>query len=159
MDLNISIPKVRWQASLSNGETFYEGKAPFDFKYGEKMPWNRLERYIVDKKVNITSLALIFGDRSYNLPSIGKNPNFREFALQPQPLDYNVYRKLATDRGYDDGVIGDIKKSDHFTVAEAVYGVEIKAQDGETKASLNFKLQLWVDEKNPKNSYLMLANN
>jgi hypothetical protein len=126
---------VRFQVSLSNGETFYEGKGEYSDLPGQLSPWQRLERYTLEKKLSITSLSLYTEDgQTFNLPSSGKNPKFQIFTKLEKPLDYNVCRYLARDIDQDGAKISDL-----FTVAEAIYPT--------------YKLQIWVDEKNVRNSW------
>lgn len=144
---------VKWQVSLSNGETFLEGKEPFNFKDGEPLPFARLEKYLVENKLKITSIALTEPEtnRTWNLPGMANRPKFRAFDSAPQPYDYHVFRKMAQDvgtgsideEGKQNIVKYDIPKNvEVFTVAEAVYKGGVK-------------LQLWVSESNPDNSWIL----
>lgn len=140
--------KAKWQVSLSNGETFFEGKGSFKEIEGELSPWQRLIRYTADKKIEITSLSLYTDDgRTFNLPSLGKNPKFRPFLEVDKPIDYNLARYVARDisgiKEGNEGKVTSVKVSDWFTVAEAVYST--------------YKLQLWVDENNPKNCWVSVV--
>lgn len=141
MDLSCN---VLWQVSLSNGETFYEGKGNYIEYENQPSPWQRLNKYIIEKGVDITSLSLYTKDgRTFNLPSSGNNPKFRPFQLADKPLDYNVVRYLAREHNFDNGNLKKLKISDHFTVAEAIYP--------------DYKLQLWVDEMNTNNSWVLVV--
>lgn len=141
MDL---IHNVNWQVSLSNGETFFEGKGKFAEIPNEPSPWQKLIRYTAENRVLITSLSLITTDnRTFNLPSAGKSPKFREFSLLEAPIDYQVSRHIAREHDYNDGKISGSETTDWFTVAEAIYP--------------DYKLQVWVDEKNTKNSWVLVV--
>lgn len=139
--------KVKWQASLSNGEVFYEGKDPFDFRDGERLPFARFTDYVVDNKLKITSLALVTPDgRTFNLHSSGNRPQFRSFQTPQPPIDYAVERQAAMDvaRGEDGQVRRDKQPTNVsvFTVARAIYP--------------DYCLELWVDEMNPKNCWTLV---
>lgn len=62
--VDINVPKNRWVASLSNGETIYE-----DEKKGEEAAWSRLARYCEDKDISITNLRLQIAGTEVKLPS------------------------------------------------------------------------------------------
>ena len=137
---------VKWQVSLSNGETFFEGKGKFVEIPGEKSPWQRLIAYTAEHKVTITSLGLYTKDgRTFNLPSLGRNPKFREFSLLPPPLDYDVNRHISREMDVTGKEITGTKISEWFTLAVAIYP--------------DFQLQLWVDERNTKNSWVLVVKN
>lgn len=60
-----TVPKSRWIASLSNGETIYE-----DHKKDEGPAWERLARYVEQEGVSITNLRVQFeSGRMINLPA------------------------------------------------------------------------------------------
>lgn len=123
---------TQWKVSLSNGESYTEGVAPFEIIKGEVLPWKRLIKYVTENNLKITSLSLIGAGNTYNLPSAGKNPKFRAFDLHEKPQDFNHFRMLGIENS---------KNNDLYAVAEAVY--------------TNYKLQLWVDENNPKNCWVL----
>lgn len=125
---------TQWRVGLSNGENFTEGVAPFQVIPGELSPWLRLSKYLAENRVTITSLSLIANGRVHHLPSAGKNPTFRAFFLSEKPLFYNFSRPIGGTNG---------KIEDTFARIEAVYE--------------NYILQLWVDEKNPKNSWVLVV--
>lgn len=140
--------KTIWKASLSNGETFFENKGKFSPVPGAKSAWQRLIDYSVEVRAEITSLALVTHDgRTFNFPSAGKNPKFSAFNTALKPIDYNICRVMARDMKYavEDGVATptSIKVSDLFTVAEAIFS--------------DYKLQIWVDEGNNKNSWISIV--
>lgn len=136
MDLH----KVKWQVSLSNGETFFEGKGPFREVEGEDSPWQKLDQYTAEVGATITSLSLYTDDgRTWNLPSAGKNPQFREFALHKPPFDYVCSRKVTRQMGKS----GEMKISSWYTVAIAFYP--------------DHQLQIWVDERNTRNSWVLVV--
>lgn len=143
-----TVHTVKWKASLSNGETFYEDKAPFEEIENQPSPWTRFVTYVAEKKATITSLALYTEDgRTFNLPSLGKNPNFQPFREVDKPIDYQIERRMGSEiSGTRDGDklnVEDIKMSDWFTVAIAIYPT--------------YKLQLWVDNQNPKNCWVLVV--
>lgn len=145
-------PKIRFIASLNNGETIVEGKEPFNYINGEVTPWNRLMRYIAEMKLEITSLSLFTPDgRTFTLPSRGRNPKFKEFADSEKPVDYTIERKLAREQDavkHADGQIettGPATLKGHFTVAIAYFPT--------------YKLELWVDELDTRNSWYLVINN
>lgn len=132
--------KVKWQVSLANGQTFFEGKGDFVEVPGELSPWQKLVRYQAANKTHITSLALFTDDgHTYNLPSAGKNPKFREFEDLPKPIDFEVCRHLSRDVDMTGAVIGTVG---WFTVAIAEYAT--------------YELQLWVDEQNTQNMWCLV---
>ena len=123
--------KVLFTASLSNGENIYEEKGNFQTTPGALSPWQRFLAYLGETKLKITSLSLYTPDgRRWNLPSAGKNPKFREFAVIEQPVGYRMFRKM----GGDAINTGEIINPDLYTVIEAQYA------GGK-------KIQVWVDEK------------
>lgn len=137
---------VKFQISLSNGETFFEGKGPFKEIPGEKSPWQKVIDYLIDNKVEITSLALYTDEgRRFTLPHAGKNPKFTpqikgDFVL---PIDFNLFRYIEQDmKATPTGEITDRRTVTLFTVAEAIYP--------------NYKVQLWVDEKDHNNCRILI---
>lgn len=142
--------KVKFKVSLSNGQTFYEGKAPFNDIPGENSPWQRLIKYTVDNKCHITSLSLFTEypdgktNQTFNLPSLGKNPKFREFSLkEDKPIDFQVSRKMAREADVVGNEVSNVAISEWYTIAEAIYPT--------------YTLQLWVDELNPKNCWVLVV--
>lgn len=134
---------VLWQVSLSNGETFFEGKGDYIEIAGEPSPWQRLYKYTIKNNLLITSLSLYTTDgRTFNLPSAGKAPRFAEFSELEKPLDYHVERHLAREHKVAGMQAQETKISDWFTVAVAIYP--------------NYKLEIWVDEKNTRNSWVLV---
>ncbi|MFA5768358.1 MAG: hypothetical protein WC871_02320 [Bacteroidales bacterium] len=132
--------RVKWQVSLANGDTFFEGKGPFVEVKGELSPWQKLLEYQAQQKTHITSLSLYTDDgRTYNLPSSGKNPKFREFDNLKKPLDFEVCRKITREMAPD----GTNKNLGWFTVAIADYG--------------DHELQIWVDEQHTQNMWVLMV--
>ena len=135
--------KVKWQVSLSNGETFFEGKGQFEEVDGEKSPWQRLEQYLLDEGAEITSLSLYTDDgRTFNLPTAGQNPKFNPHlpGKIEKPLDFLCFRYMEADVNREGS-----KMHKLFTVAEAIYP--------------DYKVQQWVDENNPQNSWVRFVRN
>jgi hypothetical protein len=117
---------------LSNGDNFIEGSKPFDIIPYELSPWLRLLQYLAEHDLSITSLSLIYKDRTFNLPSSGSNPKFKAFYDAKKPISYNFMRIVGGTPG---------ENTDLFAVIEAVYK--------------DYSLQLWVDEKNPENTWVL----
>lgn len=145
--VSLSNHKVKFKVSLSNGETFYEGKGYFKEFEGEKSPWQKLIQYTIENRLEITSLSLYTdGGKTFNLPSAGKNPKFKHFNDIPNPIDYNIMRSIAREvkvSSKDKGFVleREVEISEWFTIAEAIYS--------------DYKLQLWVDELNNKNCWVL----
>lgn len=136
--------KVKWQVSLSNGETFFEGKGDFIEVAGELSPWQKLLAYLRDNKLNITSISLYTDDnKTFNLPSLGKNPKFSAFFQDFKPIGYNMERQFAKDHG---------ESPDLFTTISAIYRIPIMGTSG-----IHLKMSLWVDENNTNNCWSLLT--
>lgn len=58
------VPKERWVASLSNGETIHEDETP-----GLPPAWKRLAKYVEDHDLSITGLRLFIANTEVKLPS------------------------------------------------------------------------------------------
>ena len=128
---------VKWFASLSDGQTIFEDKGDYKIIKGELSPWQRLLKHL-ETGVKITSLSLYTDDgRRFNLPSLGKNPNFKVFQEAEMPESYNFFRKAGADI-----LGGKAQKYEIFVVAEAIYK--------------NNKLQFWVSEDNNNNAWTVL---
>ena len=124
---------IKWQVGLSDGKNYIEGGEHFEIIAGELSPWLKLQEYIKNNDLTITSMSLIGGKRVFNLPSKGNRPKFRAFANLEKPISYNFFRMVGGDsRG----------NRDLFAVAEAIYS--------------NYKLQIWVDEYNPESSWVLV---
>lgn len=140
-------PQVCFIASLSNGETYTEGKGDYAWLPGLKSPWNRLVRYSAENKLTITSISLFTpGGATYTLPPAGGKPRFKAFTeLTPEekPIDFEVKRFIA--RNIDVGVANkkaEVKNwavEEFYTIAEAIYKDHV--------------LQIWVDEINNRHSW------
>jgi len=140
---------VKWQVSLSTGETFFEDKGDFIEIPDQLSPWQRLQKYLIENEAQITSLSLYTNDgQSFNLPSAGKNPKFKAFSDLEKPLDYQMFRTIGRNvAGLKNGVVVPLNEhgfDDWFTVIEAIYSFG--------------SLQLWVDENNSKNSWVLFKN-
>jgi len=131
---------VFWKISLSNGESFYEGKGKFKEIPNSDSPWQRLQQYLTSNKLDITSLGLYTNQgQTFNLPSLGKNPKFRAFDMASKPESYRFFRVLSQDISS-----GNVLSSDCFAVVEAVFA--------------DYKLQLWVDNENIKSCWVLAVN-
>lgn len=141
--------KVKWFASLSNGETFFEGKGDFAEVDGELSPFQKLIKYTLDKKVLITSLGLVTENGGhFHLPyASNKRPVFGIWEKGLKPIDYNVFRHLGSNMNapVGDGEINIDHIDDLWTVAEAVYA--------------EARVQIWVNELNPKESRVLVLEN
>lgn len=124
---------VRWNVTLSTGESFSEGKGEFSSFAGEKSPWNKLQDYLKQNNSKIVSLFLSTADNNYYLVKAGDYPNFSPFRSLKEPIEYSVKRYFAQTAG---------QENELCTVAIAIY------QD--------YELQLWVDERNTKNSWVLV---
>lgn len=135
---------VLWQVSLSNGENFFEEKGEYKEIPGLPSPWQRLNKHIAENNLLITSLSLYTKDgRTFNLPSAGRDPKFAPFAMAEKPIDFNLCRYVGREHDIAGNEIQNTKVSDWFTVAEAIYP--------------DHKLQIWVDEKNTRNSWVLVV--
>lgn len=135
--------KVKWQVGLSNGETFQEGKELYSEIPGELSPWQKLLVYLKTYDLKITSISLFTdSDQHFNLPTLGKNPQFAPFRDAPKPIDYIMFRIMGKERG--SGASAPESERDWFTVIQAIY------ENG-------MKLQVWVDENNIKNSWSLIT--
>lgn len=124
--------KIKFVCGLSNGEDLVEGKGVLSIVPGEDSPWWKLQKYIKDNDLKITSFYLAYGDRHFVLPSI--SPKFGG----ESPLSYNCYRR------YEGDVLGSGDNYEHYCVAEALYPT--------------FKVQLWVDEREGMKSWINIVN-
>ncbi len=142
------VEKVRFQASLSSGETLQENVGILLAVQGELSPWQKLEQYARLISAEIVSLCLITEDGyTYNLPSAGKNPNFKPFRVGEKPLCYAVRRAVGTELkvgGTIDPTTSKAELKDFYTIAVAVY--------------TEYELQLWVSELDPKNCWTLVVN-
>jgi len=132
--LTIENTGSKWIAGLSNGETLVEGKDKVAHIKGEDSPWWKLQKYIKENKLTIHSFGIWVGDKHFNLPSI--KPKFEGEV----PLSYNCFRKVVSDvfTGENDT----LKES--YICAEAIYK--------------DYKVQVWVDEKDTNKSWVNLIN-
>ena len=121
---------TRWKVGLSNGQTVTEGVSKKD----ELSSWLTLQKYLADNNLTITSLSLIHGSRTFNLPSLGNNPKFRAFYTDKKPVSYNFGRVIGLSRN----------EQDMFARIQAVYE--------------NHILELWVDEKRPDNCWVNITD-
>lgn len=134
---------VKWKASLSNGKTFYECKGDYQDIPDQLSPWQRLQKYISDNKLEMTSLSL-YTDKgqTWQLPSSGTNPKFSEFAKVEKPLDYDMCRKIAREAKVVQMVAEKAKVDEWYTVIKAIYK--------------DYTLEIWVDELHQNNSWTIV---
>jgi hypothetical protein len=129
--------QVFWKVSLSNGETYIEGKGNYQEIEGQPLPFRRLTEYAKENDLKITSLSLFTNSgQNYNLPSAGRNPRFRAFDLSVQPIEYRCFEKYGED--VNSGVVVSV---DLFKVIRATY------EDGSF-------IEIWVDENNTNNIWV-----
>ena len=104
MDTRIkSEHKVNWTASLSNGETFFEGKGIFEEVENELSPFQKLIKYTAQKEVFITSFGLYCGKHTYHLPSTTLRYKIGMLDNEIKPIDYRVFRYIDADLNCDLG--------------------------------------------------------
>jgi hypothetical protein len=130
---------VKWKVSLSNGETFYEGKGDYKLLKGELSPWDRLTKYLQGTKTEITSLSLYTDSgQNYHLPSSGNNPKFKGFVEIGKPINFTYFREAGLD------LISSApsRTTEVFAIISANYK--------------DHSLQVWVSEKNPNNSWALV---
>lgn len=133
--------QVFWKVSLSSGETFTEGKGDYEELYGQPLPFRRLQEYVKENDLRITSLSLFTSSgQNYNLPSAGRNPRFSAFDLVEQPVDYLCFGKCGRDI-----VSGSVVSEDLYKVIRAIY------EDGSF-------IEIWVDESNTSNIWINKGN-
>jgi len=124
--------QIRWIVGLSNSCSIQEEKGNFKNIHGELSPWQKLLKYTEEQEANITSLSLFVDGKRWNLPSAGKNPKFREFALSEKPIKYLCFKKIGADILNNN----EIENEELFVVAQAEY------ESGR-------KLQIWIRDKSP----------
>lgn len=77
---------IKWQVSLSNGETLNEDKGNFINDHTSSA-WSKLRTYTQENNLEITALSLVTNDgKTFNLPSGGKRPRFSAFYNVENPL-------------------------------------------------------------------------
>lgn len=128
---------IKWQVSLSNGETLNEDKGNFINDHTSSA-WSKLRIYTQENNLEITALSLVTNDgRTFNLPSGGKRPRFSAFYNVEKPVGFNFGHKLGQDIQNTTGVTDDL-----FIFIEATYP--------------DYSLQLWVDEHNVDNCWVLV---
>lgn len=141
------IHKINFQVSLSDGTTLQEGKGSLREIEGGLSPWLQVLAYLENHSVSIASLVLVADDgRTFNLPSTGKNPNFKPFRDAEKPLSYKVFRCVAQEANWDgksDPQATQMAIKDWYTVAAAVYN--------------KYELQLWVSETDTRNCWTLVV--
>lgn len=142
-------PKVSFIASLSNGQTVIEHKGHYAWIDGQPSPWQRLIKYTIENKLTINSLSLFTPHgATYTIPPAGGKPKFTGYNKKDEvkPIDFEVKRFLAREMtiGAKDNK-AEVEKTDiaeFYTIAEAIYP--------------DFILQLWVDELDPRHSWVVI---
>lgn len=125
-----------WVAGLSNGETIIEGQGIAQEIEHEISPWQKLQKYIVENGLEITSLKIRNKDRDFVLPSRGKKPY--KFGGET-PLNFNYFRRVSSDVGIDGSFQG---QTDLYIEIQAIYEDVI--------------VSLLVDEHNPNLSWIVV---
>lgn len=125
---------TRWKVGLSDGSVCTEGISPFNFVKGNLSPWLKLIESLKKNNLHITSLSITDGQKTFNLPSAGNNPKFAAFYNAEKPIGFNFHRAYGMDNNGEN--------KDVFALATAIY---------ET-----YELQLWVDENNTNNSWVLV---
>lgn len=87
------VPKNRWIASLSNGETIFEDKTP-----GLDAAWNRLSQYVKLNKLAITNLRVQIGAYEVTLPK-----NQDGYIQKKRAMATNSWNATALCIGYIQG--------------------------------------------------------
>jgi hypothetical protein len=132
--------KVKWTVSLNNGETLYENKGLFTNVLGELSAWNKLQNYINENNLTITSLSLMTdAGQRWNLPSMGKNPKFKAFDTAVKPYKYVLERKVGVDWDDKDNL-------DTFTTISAYLKIE----------GNDYKQTIWVQDNNPQVTWVIV---
>jgi hypothetical protein len=132
--------KVKWTVSLNNGETLYENKGLFTNVLGELSAWNKLQNYINENNLTITSLSLMTDSgQRWNLPSMGKNPKFKAFDTAVKPYKYVLERKVGVDWDDKDNL-------DTFTTISAYLKIE----------GNDYKQTIWVQDNNPQITWVIV---
>lgn len=123
----IPVAKVKFVVGLSNGENLIEGEGVLSIVKGEDSPWWKLQRYLKENDLKITSMSLYskteVGNRHYHLPN---ETNKFDGEI---PIGYNCFRRYSGD------VLGTGGSYEHYTCMEAIYP--------------KFKVQLYVSEIDP----------
>ena len=139
------IHKVNFQVSLNDGQTLQEGRGSLAEVEGGDSPWRKLLAILEKDSLSIVSLVLVTDDgRTFNLPSSGKNPNFRPFREADKPLSFRVERHVGSESVWDgksDPNAQEKHLKDWYTVAIAVYN--------------EYELQLWVSELDTKHCWTL----
>lgn len=118
---------ARWVVSLNNGETIVEDTGNFKEVEGEISPWRKLDKYIDENGLKITSLAIQKNGNIYNLPS--QNPKFGGQI----PFEYAFERKAFADVTSANGA----SLTEGYSIITAFY----KGSEGES-----VKVQQIVDD-------------
>jgi hypothetical protein len=126
---------ARWVAGLSNGEIAVEGNGKFEELPGELSPWQKLQKYLQDNNLEITSLKIQIRGRSYNLPS--NSPRFGGEI----PVKYNYFRKIVGDLSM---TLANVEVVERYICIEAIYD--------------KYKIQLWVDETFKDEAWISVIN-
>lgn len=129
--------KVKWTASLSDGQTVYEEKGDYHVTTGAPSPYQRLLAYCEENDVTITSLSLYMDNGlRINLPSV-RMPQFQSLQTRKQPVSYRFFRKMEMNKRVSTG-----------EVTQKVYAVIRATFD-------DCALELWADERGNSWAYVL----
>ena len=131
----IPVAQVKFVVGLSNGENLIEGEGILSIISGEDSPWWKLQTYLKENGLKITSMSLYsktkVGNRHYHLPN---ETNKFDGEI---PIGYNCFRRYSGD------VLGTGQSYEHYTCMEAIYE--------------DFKVQLYVSEKDPDKCHVNIV--
>lgn len=129
--------KVRFVCGLSDGSMLVEGTGVLK-KDGTDSTWIKLQNYLREKNLKISSMSLIsktkVGNRHYHLPN--EIVKFQGYEGKV-PKDYNCFRRVYTNDGNT--------LTGYYTVIEAIYN--------------DYRVQLWVSEVDNDKCWVNLVKN
>lgn len=111
------VPRNKWIASLSNGETIFEDNIP-----GEISSWNRLRDYVKENNLSITRLRLQLGALEVTVP-----PSKQGYLQKKKMISTGGYSKLLRGIGY----VEDGKALIHYIGEDRSSATEIEDDPGE----------------------------
>jgi hypothetical protein len=128
--------KVKFICGISNGESLIEDEGILKRIKGEDSPWLKLQKYLKDNDLKITSMSLKsktdVGNRHYHLPN--QKPKFKGEV----PIGYNCFRHFANDVLMGGGNI------EHYTCMEAIYP--------------DYRVRLYVSETDPDKCWVNVVS-